>query len=390
MLELRTHTARSLSTSRVSNRLSRLRDESKKNRETQRMHEMMNESLNETIRGFEKIWSGSKFEPHERAEKEEEARAGPGEKRAAGYRKILDSIDESLPQGAQQPRAKLQFVGAHRQSSSKLGAAALGDRFACESSEKQPAPVIALHLDSKSSKSHSKHEPASFRPPLVSISSPKRLFPVDREGSVAVKQGLFQSRNNSKERSSTGVSKGRPADRPTAHLPARDKEASESTSNLMVQAAGRPHWQQSSTGAQQLAAVALRPSRHSKENRRPSQSHRENKQPGPRQPSSSRQAGLAGRQLFHNQSSLHLQTDSPKKQAPASSHFGAVTSKLDRFSRQVGKLSSNFDVVVLAIGGKGSQLTREFEADVKLRMNEIESLVQAYLRKLDEGQEAIS
>ena len=340
------------------------------------MHEVMNESLNETIRGFEKIWSGSKFEVQERGEKEEDCRAGPAEKRAAGYRKILDSIDESVPV-APQPRHRLPNFGTHKRSDQKTSAAQ--EKFAFESSEKQPTPLIALHLDSKSSKSPPKPDTASFRPPLASIASPRRLFPADRDGSTGTKQRLFQTRANSKERLSFGPAKSKPADRPSLLLTGRDREVSASASHLITQQVAKPQGRPSVPNSQQLAGTTgARPSRQSKENRRPSHSQRDAKKPADLRHSVSRPTGPT----------LQLQPDSPKKQQPCSQQTG-VTSKLDRFSRQVCKLSSNFDVVVMAIGGRGGRLSREFEADVKNRMDEIEALVRGYLRKLEEGQEAM-
>src|SRR3990167_7104304 len=48
---------RSLSSSRIQNKLSFLREETKRNKEARRVLEPLNESLNETLRGFEKIVS---------------------------------------------------------------------------------------------------------------------------------------------------------------------------------------------------------------------------------------------------------------------------------------------------------------------------------------------
>ena len=60
----------------------------------------------------------------------------------------------------------------------------------------------------------------------------------------------------------------------------------------------------------------------------------------------------------------------------------SVHNKLDRFIKQVGKLSSNFDVVVMSIGKdkySNKDNDKTFEDNIKQRINEIESIVQSYI-----------
>ncbi len=80
--------SRSLSSSRLNYKLTTLRNENKKVLESQRVHETMNESLNETLRGFERMHINR--QSLDNSIHEDDGVKVPH----GGYRRILDAIDE--------------------------------------------------------------------------------------------------------------------------------------------------------------------------------------------------------------------------------------------------------------------------------------------------------
>lgn len=479
--------SRSLSSSRMSRKLNQLREENKKNKDVIKTHETLNESLSETIRGFEKIWSGSKENLHHetRDSHQEMACAMPKpvplpfskSNPMQGYSQFLDSIDEAeneypsrvpdaLERGYKESEAEScpQNQVQNHEESKTTKAELVAPIELVDLDPKHPYqfesnPPENLGLKKNSSKnipppdknaSDSIHQRVlhPFEQPTKNealsnlenidlkieanpcsrrIMSPKKLIALD--SNIDEKAHIFGSRANSKEKVANNLfdlnssatlkdmkrdlkvinnlygvrdshragdsrSSNRKASNRGNHLNNSLNRARRVTSGVQSGRKGAGFKENKVPGGSSSLIGRNSAGNHSSNNfrqsigtavPRPVNSSLERVQP-----KNHNSRGSHGRSTSMLNSSLSKTQKAVSKQ----NRFQATTpnlaempqpatadSKLVRFQKQVEKLTSNFDVVVSKLrssqenGVEGKEARDQFEKSVKLKLKEIQSLV---------------
>lgn len=360
-----TQTSRSLSSSRPS-RLTQLRDESKKNRGAQRLQDTMNDSMNETIRGFEKLYTQGIVQAHPVSQSP--LLPNPSETDQTGrpsvYKRILDTIGEQQSQASHLD--KLQS----RRSNSKRRHGTTNPMEA--SLDVQLGPSLLLQ----------RNNCIDFS--AASSLNPSRVLNLDQPiadlGSGRVQATVLESQRLNSHRA-----QGRriidPAEIKAQPLPV---EARILHTRVNSEFALIPEREKLARGSLKgVAALGI-----IKEKDNPVQANSKNTGCN-----SSRQFERThSRNNNVKENRLPTHTDSKdlasaKTVKPQQQHQGnqplAVPSqlqaKLERFSRQVAKLAANFEVVSAALNSRPGEETKTFEKDVKRNLRDMEKMVKLFI-----------
>lgn len=414
---VQTASGRSLSSSRIQNKLSFLREETKRNKEARKALEPLNDSLNETLRGFERITSVS-VQQEVVDEKPVKASDLLAVRRSNSKQRQISNLHSQSHQFESQ--SDQRPVAVPKQSSpqaairAKLEAVVKG-RGDAEPRKSHIAPQVQEeHYESNNSARNALNKPVAktVESPKQTKQKIKEQEPLEDE-ELPVRQPIVQPLKENRNPSKGLLFQTNPLKniRGSASNAASDSlrlgdDKKDSTKNVHSSMSGlanhlrdlrkasarsrngvdtsqsSAHNSLSRSFAAPISAPLPRPNNHSFVASTGANLHDDQfTQQSP--PSTNRPVPVAKTTSANGAGGLHKsesmkgsQFKGPSLQVPQQ-----LVAKLERFSRQIQKLSSNFDLVASSLQVRPSDETQVFEREMRRYLRDMDKTMKGFLDK---------